>query len=107
MYAGQIINYKVSVFPLLRLRWVTEITHVQEPDYFTDEQRFGPYILWHHKHHFKHVSGGVEMRDEVDYALPFGFLGRLAHWLFVGREVNGIFDHREAVLENYFGRKKM
>ena len=102
MYAGQIIRYKVNVLPLVRMRWVTEITHVQEPDYFTDEQRFGPYALWHHKHYFKSVAGGVEMTDEVDYAIPLGFLGRLAHWLFVRREVNGIFEYRNAVLENYF-----
>ena len=106
MYAGQIIRYKVNVLPLVRMRWVTEITHVQEPDYFTDEQRFGPYALWHHKHYFKSVEGGVEMTDEVDYAIPLGFLGRLVHWLFVRQEVNGIFDYRYAVLENYFGGKR-
>ena len=106
MYAGQIISYKVNVLPIVRMRWGTEITHVQEPDYFTDEQRFGPYALWHHKHHFKSVAGGVEMTDEVDYAIPLGFLGRLAHWLFVGREVNGIFEYRNKLLENYFGGKK-
>ena len=105
MYPGQIISYKVNVLPLLRLRWVTEITHVQEPAYFTDEQRFGPYALWHHKHHFTPVSSGVEMRDEVDYALPLGFLGRVAHWLFVERAVNGIFEHRNKVLENIFSEK--
>ncbi len=105
MYAGQIISYKVNVLPLVRMRWVTEITHVQKPDYFADEQRFGPYALWHHKHHLKAVEGGVEMTDEVDYAIPFGFLGRLAQWLFVGREVNAIFDYRNEVLENYFKKK--
>jgi ligand-binding SRPBCC domain-containing protein len=105
MYPGQIISYKVNVLPLVRMRWVTEITHVQQPHYFADEQRFGPYALWHHKHHFKAVDGGVEMTDEVDYAIPMGFLGRLAHFLFVGREVNRIFDHRYQVLEDYFKKK--
>ena len=102
MYAGQIISYKVNVLPWLRMAWTTEITHVQEPEFFTDEQRFGPYALWHHKHHFKVVEGGIRMTDEVDYALPWGILGRLAHWLFVEREVNRIFDHRNKVLEVYF-----
>ncbi|HQQ96285.1 MAG TPA: SRPBCC family protein [Cyclobacteriaceae bacterium] len=102
MYAGQVISYKVTVMPGIRVRWVTEITHVQEPQYFADEQRFGPYALWHHKHHFKSAEGGIEMTDEVDYAIPLGFLGRLAHWIFVGRAVNRIFDHRYAVLEQYF-----
>ena len=102
MYPGQIITYKVNVLPMVRMRWVTEISHVQEPEYFTDEQRFGPYSLWHHKHHFTDVDGGVLMTDEVDYALPLGLLGQFAHWLFVGREVNRIFDHRNKVLEAYF-----
>ena len=106
LYPGQIISYKVTVLPLVRLRWVTEITHVQEPNYFADEQRFGPYALWHHKHHFKTVEGGVEMIDEVDYAISLGFLGRLAHFFFVGRAVNRIFDHRYQTLESYFSKKK-
>ena len=101
-YAGQIIQYKVSVLPGIKVNWVTEITHVEEPHYFIDEQRFGPYALWHHQHHFKEVKGGVEMTDEVNYALPLGFMGRLAHWVFVEHEVNRIFDHRFIVLEKYF-----
>ena len=102
MYAGQIISYKVNVLPWIRMRWVTEITHVHEPEYFVDDQRVGPYTLWHHQHHFKTTSEGVEMTDEIDYALPLGILGQLAHSLFVRREVNRIFDHRFKVLEMYF-----
>ncbi len=102
MYAGQVISYKVTVLPFVRLRWVTEITHVSAPDYFVDEQRFGPYALWHHKHHFEDTEGGTLMTDEVDYALPFGILGRLVHAAFVRAEVNAIFDYRYRVLENYF-----
>ncbi len=105
-YAGQIIQYKVSVLPGIKVNWVTEITHVQEPLHFIDEQRFGPYSLWHHQHHFKEVRGGVEMTDEVNFAIPFGYLGRLAHWIFVGREVNRIFDHRFSVLEKYFSNDR-
>jgi ligand-binding SRPBCC domain-containing protein len=101
-YAGQIIRYKVSILPMITVHWVTEITHVQKPLYFVDEQRFGPYALWHHQHSFKEVDNGVEMTDEVNYAIPLGMLGRLAHWIFVGHEVNRIFDHRYAVLEKYF-----
>lgn len=105
MYAGQIISYKVSILPFIRMRWVTEITHVQYPDYFADDQRSGPYAIWHHKHHFKTVEGGVEMTDELDYAIPFGILGRLAQWTFVGREVNAIFEYRNSVLEDLFRSK--
>jgi ligand-binding SRPBCC domain-containing protein len=102
MYPGQLIRYTVNVLPFASVHWVTEITHVQEPNYFVDEQRFGPYALWHHQHHFKAVEGGVLMTDEVNYAIPLGILGRLAHWIFVGKEVNTIFEHRFKVLEHYF-----
>ena len=102
MFAGQIIRYKVNVLPLVRVHWITEITNVDKPDYFTDEQRLGPYALWHHKHHFKSVEGGIEMTDEVEYAMPLGFIGRLAHWLFVGKEVSAIFGYRNKVLKDIF-----
>jgi ligand-binding SRPBCC domain-containing protein len=102
MHEGQIIRYKVTVLPLVRLTWVTEITGVTEGQSFTDEQRKGPYRLWRHTHTFREQAGGVEMTDVVEYSLPFGLLGRLAHWLFVEREVNRIFDHRFTVLQTYF-----
>ncbi len=101
-YAGQIIRYHIRIMPGIRVHWVTEITQVKESYYFIDEQRFGPYALWHHQHHFKEVQGGVEMTDEVNYALPLGLLGRLAHFIFVGHEVNRIFEHRYKVLEKFF-----
>jgi len=106
-YAGQIIAYKIKILRAISVDWVTEITHVNENNYFVDEQRFGPYALWHHQHHFKTVSNGVEMVDEVNYAIPFGFLGRLAHWLFVARQVSSIFEHRYKTLEAYFSNNKM
>lgn len=106
MYAGQMIRYIVHVLPRVPLHWVTEITHVQAPNYFVDEQRFGPYAMWHHQHRFKAVEGGVEMIDEVNYAIPLGILGRLAHGLFVGKQVSAIFDHRYKILEDYFRSSK-
>lgn len=106
-YPGQIIRYKINIMGGVSAHWVTEITHVQTLRYFVDEQRFGPYALWHHQHHFKAVEGGVEMIDEVNYAIPLGLLGRLANWLFVERQVNAIFNHRYQVLAAYFkGAKK-
>lgn len=102
MHEGQIIRYKVTVLPLVRLSWVTEITGVTEGQSFTDEQRKGPYRLWRHTHTFREEAGGVEMTDVVEYSLPLGPLGRLAHWLFVEREVNRIFDYRFSVLQTYF-----
>lgn len=103
MYPGQIIRYQVQVFPGISLEWVTEITHVQRPNYFVDEQRYGPYAMWHHQHHFIEVPGGVEMTDEVNYGIPFGILGNFANWLFVEQRVNAIFEHRFEVLKSYFG----
>lgn len=107
MYPGQIIRYKVQGIPGVNMHWVTEITHVKEPFYFVDEQRFGPYALWHHQHHFREVKGGVEMTDEVNYALPLGPLGILAHALFVKRELNRIFDYRFKKLEELFEGKTL
>jgi ligand-binding SRPBCC domain-containing protein len=102
MYAGQLIRYKISVLPGVTTDWLTEITHVQEPNFFVDEQRFGPYALWHHQHTFRAVPSGVEMTDEVHYALPLGILGRFAHWLFVKRQLSTIFDYRRQVLTRHF-----
>lgn len=104
MYPGQIIRYKVAIFPGVDVDWVTEITHVEEPYYFVDEQRSGPYSLWHHQHHFREVPGGVEMTDEVNYAVPLALLGRLVHALFVEKKLRTIFDYRRAVLEERFGK---
>src|SRR5689334_20191549 len=93
MHEGQIIQYKITVLPLMRMRWETEITEVVEQKSFTDIQRKGPYAYWSHKHIFTKVEGGIEMTDELEYALPLGILGRLMNFLFVGREVKSIFNY--------------
>ncbi|MCW3113213.1 MAG: hypothetical protein JWR18_1609 [Segetibacter sp.] len=104
MYAGQIIEYTVKPILGIPLYWMTEITHVDEGKYFVDEQRFGPYSLWHHQHHFKEVSGGVEMTDLVHYKLPFWILGDLANALFVSKQLREIFDFRYKTVEEKFGK---
>ncbi|SKB66613.1 SRPBCC family protein [Maribacter arcticus] len=106
MFPGQIIQYKVSPFPGYTTKWVTEITHVNEGNYFVDEQRFGPYALWHHKHFIKEIDGGVEMEDIIDYKIPFGILGQLAHPLIVKKQLIEIFKHRERKLIELFGNLK-
>ena len=103
MYPGQIIQYKVSPFPGYTTKWVTEITHVKEGEYFVDEQRFGPYALWHHKHFIQEVEGGVVMEDIIDYKIPLGLLGQLAHPILVKGQLQKIFAHRETTLNNLFG----
>ena len=106
MFPGQIIQYILTPIFGIPFRWVTEITHVEKGHYFVDEQRFGPYTFWHHKHFIKEIPNGVQMTDIVDYKLPLGFLGRFAHWLFVKKKVKSIFDYREQKLESIFGKYK-
>ena len=103
MFEGQIITYKVSPLLGVKISWMTEITTVKENEYFIDEQRFGPYSLWHHRHHFYEIDGGIKMIDEVNYKLPFGFLGSIAHRLFVRKKLKSIFEYREKVLIEMFG----
>jgi ligand-binding SRPBCC domain-containing protein len=104
MYAGMIITYKISPLAGIKLNWMTEITHVQDKQYFVDEQRFGPYALWHHQHHFKEIPGGVEMTDILHYAIPFGIIGRLTNNVYVGKKVKDIFNYRVKAVEGLFGK---
>ena len=103
MYPGQVIEYTVKPVLGIPLYWMTEITHVSDKKYFIDEQRFGPYSLWHHQHHFKETANGVEMTDIVHYKLPFWFLGDIANGLLVKRQLREIFDYRYKVVEEMFG----
>lgn len=104
MYPGQIIEYKVSPIPGIPVYWMTEITQVDDKRFFIDEQRFGPYSLWHHQHHFREIEGGVEMTDIVHYKIPFWFLGDLANSLFVKKQLKSIFGYRYKRIEELFGK---
>lgn len=106
MYAGQIITYVVKPILGIPLNWCTEISHVQEPDYFVDEQRIGPYSFWHHQHKLKEIPNGVMMEDIVHYKLPLGFLGNIANTLFVEGQLNEIFEFRHKKLIELFGEYK-
>ena len=103
MYPGQIISYKVAALPRLKTNWVTEITHVVENKFFVDEQRFGPYAMWHHEHHFEENDKGILMTDKVSYKIPFGPLGHIAQSLFVKKQLKTIFEYRVKSLEEMFG----
>ncbi len=103
MYAGQIIQYIVTPILGIKTKWVTEITHVEEGTYFVDEQRFGPYALWHHKHFINEIEGGVEMEDIIDYKVPLGFLGQLVHPILVKPKLDEIFAYRKTKLLELFG----
>jgi len=103
MFAGQIIQYIVTPVAGIKNKWVTEITHVIDKQYFVDEQRFGPYALWHHKHFLKEIPGGVEMEDIIDYKIPFGILGQMVHPILVKPKLREIFKYREQKLIELFG----
>ena len=103
MFPGQIIQYIVTPVAGIPTKWVTEITHVKEGEYFVDEQRFGPYALWHHKHFIESIPGGVRMEDIVDYKLPFGVLGQLVHPIIVKPKLKEIFQYRKQKFITLFG----
>lgn len=104
MYPGLFIQYTVSPLLGIQMRWVTEITHVREGEYFVDEQRVGPYSIWHHEHFFTAVEGGVLMRDVVHYKVPLGILGQLVHPFIVRPKLEQIFSFRWEANERMFGK---
>jgi ligand-binding SRPBCC domain-containing protein len=106
VYPGQVIQYKVSPLLGLKLSWMTVITAVKDKSYFIDEQRFGPYTLWHHKHFFEATENGTKMTDVVHYALPLGFIGRIMNTLVVKNKLQEIFDYRCVKVDEMFNTKK-
>ncbi len=103
MYPGLLLEYRVRPFPGPTWPWVTEITHIREGVWFVDEQRIGPYRLWHHEHHFRAVGPEVEVRDLVLYVLPGGWAGQLALGRAVRARLRAIFDYRERAVRSRFG----
>lgn len=104
IYEGMLIDYFVSPLFGIKMKWQTEITQVDFHKSFTDFQKKGPYKLWHHHHEFIQNGNGILMRDTVDYELPLGFLGEIAHGLMVKKKVQDIFDYRYKVLEERFNK---
>ena len=104
IYAGQIIDYKVSPLFNIPMFWRTEITAVKPNEFFVDEQRKGPYNTWHHEHHFREIEGGVEMTDIVQYKNPLWLLGRLANKILVRKKLRSIFEYRFKKVEQLLGK---
>ena len=102
MYAGLLINYRLKPMLNIPIYWCTEITHIKEKEYFVDEQRKGPYRIWHHEHHFKAAEGGVLMTDILHYDIGKWIVGRIAGKLFVNKKIKRIFAYRFKLLESYF-----
>lgn len=106
MFAGQIIHYTITPLFGLKLEWITEITHIADKSFFVDEQRYGPYKFWHHKHFLKEIKGGVEMEDILHYKLPMGILGKMMHPFLVKPKLEQIFEYRQKKLTELFGDYK-
>lgn len=105
-YPGQIISYKIEILPGITRNWITEITHLSEKKLFVDEQRFGPYAMWHHEHHFTELPDGtVLMTDVVTYKLPLGILGNWLAGKWVRNRIQQIFEHRFDVISQIFSNK--
>jgi ligand-binding SRPBCC domain-containing protein len=105
VYAGQIITYTVRPLFRVAVAWTSEITHVDSPNFFVDEQRFGPYRFWHHQHIFREVAGGVEMTDFVHYLLPYVQFAGVINSLVVAPRLRRIFDFRRTALQTIFPEK--
>lgn len=102
MYPGMMIEYCIQFMPVFKSRWLTEITYIQEESYFVDEQRLGPYRIWHHEHHFESLNGGTRILDLVTYELPFGLIGDMVHAIWVRSRLTSIFDFRRAQINFIF-----
>ena len=105
MYVGQIISYHVCPFPGIKMNWVTEITHINDKMFFVDEQRFGPYKMWHHEHLFLQKGEYVEMTDKVSFKVPLGFIGRLFAPYIVIPQLKKIFNYRNQKIEENFNHE--
>jgi ligand-binding SRPBCC domain-containing protein len=103
MYPGMIISYKVSPILGIKMTWVTEITHIKDKEYFVDEQRIGPYAIWHHEHKLEPIEGGVLMTDIVSYKPPLFFLGSIANSVLIKKQLQKIFDYRKKAIGKMFG----
>jgi ligand-binding SRPBCC domain-containing protein len=104
MYEGMFITYRVKPLLGIPMRWVSEITHIVPMRYFIDEQRVGPYRIWHHEHHVEAKTGYVEMRDIIHYEVPFAIFGDVANAILVQGQLRKIFDYRRQSLETLFGK---
>jgi len=102
MYEGLIISYTVKPILGIKMNWVTEITHIKDKKYFVDEQRKGPYKMWHHEHILVETDNGIIMKDIISYIPPFGILGKILNKLFIKRQVSEIFNYRTEVLKKIF-----
>ena len=103
MYEGMLISYIVKPMFNIKTNWLTEITHIKDGFFFIDEQRMGPYKMWHHQHFIEEIPNGVLMKDIVSYIPPFGLLGAIANKLIIRSKLEQIFAFRKEALEKKYG----
>ena len=106
MKEGQLIDYSLKILYLIKLHWRTLITDYQKPYKFIDQQIKGPYTLWHHTHTFEEKDGGTLIKDNLKYVIPFGWIGRAIHFIYIKHDINGIFQYRHKILNDIFSEIK-
>jgi len=106
MKEGQLIDYSLKILYLIKLHWRTLITDYQKPYKFIDQQIKGPYTLWHHTHTFEEKNGGTLIKDSLQYVIPFGWIGRAIHFIYIKHDINGIFQYRHKILNDIFSEIK-
>lgn len=104
VYPGMIITYTLKPLLGIKMNWVTEITQVRDLEYFVDDQRTGPYAMWHHQHWFERIEGGTLMTDLVHYIPPYGFIGAIANSLYIKSQLEDIFSYRRNKMGEIFGK---
>ena len=102
MKEGQLIDYTLTIMYIINIRWTTLITMYKEPNVFIDQQLKGPYSLWHHTHTFEEKDEGTLIKDKVIYGVPFGWVGRFLHFIYIKYDVNSIFKYRHQILKKIF-----
>ena len=107
VYLGQIITYSIRLNKVFKMNWVTEITSMIHENSFVDEQRFGPYKMWHHRHTFEEVDGGVLMTDVVHFKIPFSLIAPLAYRLFIKQNLKRIFHYRTEKLDELISSNQL
>ena len=106
MHPGTIISATIRPFPVYSTNWISEITHIRPPQFYITEQRFGPFKMWHHEHHFTAIDDGVEIEDIIMYGMHFGKIGSLFHNVFIRKKLHDAFSFRAQALEQRFGSLK-
>ena len=100
MSNGLLVEYRVRI-PIMGWQvWVSELKHIEPGRYFVDEQKIGPYRFWYHEHRIETAGDKVKVIDHVSYEVPFGFIGRIAHSLFIRPTLERIFRHREKMFKD-------